>query len=61
MLKNILNLKGTQELSKKEQTTINGGHFIFTNVRCNTIFDCIDVGDRCYKTPEHSTGWCVIF
>ena len=25
MLKNILNLKGAQQLSKKEQNTINGG------------------------------------
>ena len=65
MLKNILKLNGAQELSKSEQTSINGGsNFIITNIRCSNIFDCLAAGtDRCYfgaySGPDN--GRCVIF
>ncbi|WP_299769022.1 hypothetical protein [uncultured Dokdonia sp.] len=65
MLKNILKLNGAQELSKNEQTSINGGYnFIITNIPCSNIFDCLAAGtDRCYfgATPGNENGRCVIF
>lgn len=65
MLKNILKLNGAQELSKSEQTSINGGgNFIITNIPCANIFDCLAAGtDRCYFGPNSApgNGRCVIF
>ncbi|MEZ4780106.1 MAG: hypothetical protein R2816_00445 [Flavobacteriaceae bacterium] len=55
MLKNILNLKGAQQLSKKEQLSINGGdNSCWTELECesqcnyggwcgrNLVTDCYD-------------------
>ena len=47
MLKNILNLKGAQQLSKEEQQSINGGGSCF--VGCGSPF--LGVGSICYKSP----------
>jgi hypothetical protein len=42
MLKNILNLKGAQQLSKKEQNTINGGGH--NGCGYETESECINTG-----------------
>ena len=64
MLKNILKLDGAQELSKNEQTSVNGGNFIITDIVCSNIWDCYAAGaDRCYFGPYAApgNGRCVIF
>jgi len=48
MLKNILNLKGAQQLSKKEQNLINGG-----SGDCQTEFQCMSqcINGECRSFP----------
>lgn len=54
MLKKILNLKGAQEMSKKEQQSISGGHNCLNG--CNTHLPgckcvngvCIGMGAYCH-------------
>lgn len=41
MLKKILNVKGAQKLSKKEQVQVSGGSVPIT---CNTDADCVVPG-----------------
>jgi hypothetical protein len=62
MLKNILKLNGVEKLSKNQQTSINGGSFIITNIPCENSLDCFQHGaDRCYVAPNFGYGRCVIF
>jgi len=42
MLKNILNVKGAQKLSKKEQVQISGGGGVTS---CNTDSQCVAIGN----------------
>ncbi|ESU29693.1 hypothetical protein FLJC2902T_01660 [Flavobacterium limnosediminis JC2902] len=49
MLKNILNLEGTQELTKNEQKEINGGlkHYCNGGLWCRVDADCL--GGVCFQ------------
>lgn len=47
MLKNILNLEGAQQLSKNEQSSINGG-----KLACRTGCYSHDVGDTCHNHSD---------
>ena len=51
MLKNILNLKGAQQLSKKEQQNINGGGI----PNCSLWMAACAPGTWCINTPQGPT------
>ena len=54
MLKNILNLNGAQQLSKKEQNAINGGAQLCGPEDCNESgcdFGCFDCLSKTYSCP----------
>ncbi|MBF4492190.1 hypothetical protein IRZ83_07610 [Flavobacterium sp. JLP] len=49
MLKKILKLKGTEELSRKQQQTIKGGIACSATVPCKAGFHCVILdGDEGY-------------
>ena len=60
MLKNILNLKGAQQLSKKEQNDILGGDGLCPN-QCGPSAPCIDPNDHClYLACNGTFGWLCV-
>jgi hypothetical protein len=54
MLKNILNLEGAQQLSKKEQNTIHGGGGGYCVSTCGTGMPACPEGSACVQT------WCAL-
>jgi len=51
MLKNILELKGAQQLSKNEQNAIHGGDCIPENCASSCSFQCMECRYITYSCP----------
>lgn len=51
MLKNILNIKGIQQLEKAKQKQINGGEEVRPRCPCMEGWFCAP-SDRCYRCPD---------